>query len=336
MAEQFGYHTGDALESILADQEAKRRQTLIDTISAANVQSQISDRDENAATNQEYRRGLIADRKFKEGQATDEKNRLANTSGYYWDHAYDDPDPVIQNARVAIANDPKRAEQMEQVILNRQLILEAQKAKEKPLVPSRIVHYGKNVAEDVMAPAAFPFVGNQPVMVPQGDARELIHEAQPSQPSAANAAQLYQEDVPNDPKDPSKGTTRMSFWLKPGEMPSERNRVNGGILHKDRNEPQGKLDPNTLYGGKEYQQYQAALKGSGANAAASRSSARANFIRSIKDPLVIADLTAILQDKVGRAKPFEQLVQEGKLTGDESHLYKMKTILDAIPLNNRD
>lgn len=61
------------LQNILLEKRQAAHQALLDQIHARDVESQIRDRDENTKTNQEYRRGLIANR-----QALADQRRLAD------------------------------------------------------------------------------------------------------------------------------------------------------------------------------------------------------------------------------------------------------------------
>lgn len=56
------------LQEILTTKRLEARQAMLDNLNAQNVQSQIADRDKQAAVNEEYRKGLIDSRKTQELQ----------------------------------------------------------------------------------------------------------------------------------------------------------------------------------------------------------------------------------------------------------------------------
>lgn len=318
-----GSAVADTLQQILAQRRAEAHSNLMEEIAKQNSDSEAQYRLDQASTNKMYREGLVSDRKDKERERQQTESRLGEAAKFATSQLATETDPFMKSMWGYIAANPERSEQFLAQIMARK------EAQNKPLVPAYRLPYGKSQAEAVMVPGAPPLIGNQPLMVPQGDPRELIHDAQPNQPPSPGSSIGF--EVVND-----KG--EKNFFMVPAHQvgmptPPPGWKFTGMRVGVD-NPP--KLDLTSPYGAKEYQEYQAAIKGSGPNAAASRSSARANFIRSIRDPQVLSDINTILGDPIGRTKTYDELLKSGNLTGPPDYLEKMRVVLGAIPLNNRD
>lgn len=187
-----GSAVADTLQQILTKQESDKRQAVLDDVSARNVASQIRDRDDQAKTNQVYREGLIADRQDKASDRAASQGRLKALSDFASQQYPDDPDE--NNMWRAIEADPEKGMPMYQAWMTRKM---ENTGKVKPQVPAYHLPYGKSQAEPVMVPATPPLTGNQPLMVPQGDARELIHDAQPNNPPSPGATSLVEGTGPD-------------------------------------------------------------------------------------------------------------------------------------------
>lgn len=187
-----GSAVADTLQQILTKQESDKRQAILDDVSARNVASQVRDRDDQAATNKVYREGLISDRQDKATERQTTQAHLKALSDYA-SQQYPD-DPTENNMWRVIEADPERGMPMYQAWMAHKLTNDS---KVKPLVPARIIHYGKSNAETVMEDATPPLMGKQPVMVPQGDARELFHESQPNNPPSPGTVNLIEGTGPD-------------------------------------------------------------------------------------------------------------------------------------------
>ena len=222
-----GAAVADTLQSILANRRASERQVMIDQLSQKKVDADIATAQDNAATNKVYREGqaenLLSQKQARESAST----RLEALANYAKQQQSDDPN--INAMWGMIAADPSRGEQLAQALLSREM--------SKPkMVPGYSVD-----AKGKLIPMTTPMGLNEsgppaPYMVKEGTEPSPLHyPPNPSQPNAATATQLFQRNEP-DPTDPKK-TNQVSYWLKPGEMPNERNMIPGGVLNKDRNLP---------------------------------------------------------------------------------------------------
>lgn len=275
-----GSAVADTLQQILSKQQSDKRQAILDEVGARNVASEISARDDNAATNKANRESQAQTRAE---QTTDRANSQARLKDLkiFASQQYPD-DPIEANMWRAIEADPERGMPMYQAWMTHKLTNDS---KVKPLVPARIIHYGKSNAEPVMEPATPPLMGNQPVMVPQGDPRELLHEAQPNNPASPGAG--FPMEVVNDK------TGQKSFFIAPSHAAGMQVAPNGWHFTGMRS---GTENPNKppvqLYSQQSVNNLTSAVKANPRTAA----TAVHAFVGQLTDPGIKWDVQEFLND----------------------------------------
>lgn len=134
----------------------------------------------------------------------------------------------------ALRSDPKFATMspMEQWLALREALPKG----EAPPAPFKPPQSADDLGSDIFTQDRDGNVSDSGVWAPKG--AHVVTQPAPPQPTTANQPQLLQFSVP-DPTDPTK-TIMESHWLRPGEQPNDKNKINNGVLHKDRNIPVGK------------------------------------------------------------------------------------------------
>lgn len=126
-----GAMVANTLQGILAQRRAKTQQDLINKLTQDQQTAQITHLQNEDAYNRDAREALAESRRQTAADRKAHQEQMANNSGYAWDHAYDTEDPILQDAMIAKAQNPEKAESLDAIILNRRMALEAQKEKEQ-------------------------------------------------------------------------------------------------------------------------------------------------------------------------------------------------------------
>lgn len=325
-----GSAVASTIQDILETKRKESRQAMLDELQRQNVTSEMKTREDQAATNKEYREGLISDRKGKEADRNKTQQRFQALSDYASQQYPNDP-TENQMWRV-MEQDPERGEQLFATLMSKKLG-ETDKHPWEPVFHTD--RSGNTWDTGVTAPTGAHFT-NEPA---------------PQQPNASTLPSLYQIERPN-PADPAKPLT-VPMWLTPGQQieqgkplsrppvgPTQPGQAPVVPQVRKGNEPAPTAPkPTTAYNAQAYGMYQAALRSGSPNAAPARLSARQAFVNTITDPAVKQDIIQILQHPQLKKMTSDQLIQSGALTNTESdpqHREKVKAILDLIPMNNRD
>lgn len=119
-----GASVANTLQAILAQRRQQRQEELVNQISQQranteqqNVESEIQNRQDVAATNKAYREGLIADREDKANERQRDQDRLNSIAAYA--QTQHPEDQVEDQMWRIIEHDPNRYEQLSQAILTR-------------------------------------------------------------------------------------------------------------------------------------------------------------------------------------------------------------------------
>lgn len=341
------------LQNILAQKRLDAHQAMLDQLTQQDKQSQIADRDANTAYNKDRIASLAADREAQEqerrGSILSPGQSLVGSSLDYWkahNPSMIDPGQPAQPQfdYEGQPDTPATGETFHGMPkqLENKAKLDAQLAARK-----RLESLGPH-ASPVEKWAAFreaygaePPAGlldQEPKAKPWHEildwkgnstgnwAEEGTHiQPQPTNPPAAlNTPILHNLNTP-DPADPTKTITK-SYWLKPGEQPSDKNEIKGGTATTLAT-PKNKLDPNTLYDAKAYAAYKGTLQNTGKNSAQTRASALQNWLLTVKPVEVQKDVSDILKNPTLAVMPADSLATNGILTGSPEHIEKVKAVL---------
>lgn len=336
MAEQFGYNTGNVLESILASKRADKRQAMLDDLARQNVQSEMKAREEQADTNKMYRGGLIEDRQAKQQRAT----AFATAFRTFKDSPDYKAMPVEQQRAYDLAATLGADSPIAHELIGRMA-----------MPPKKEQPEGGNIFS--MDREGNPF--DTGVWMPKGST--LRQEPATPQPNAASLPQLWY-NMEQDPNDPKK-TVQVPYMMTATDFQSFLNKYKAehrppvgppqpGVTVPPVATPQARRGnlpvtpvqkPVVPYDKTAYNTYQAALRSASPNASPARVSARSAFLNTLTDPEVKKDVLAIIAHPRLKTMTSEQLIQTGVLQNtptDPNHIPKVKEILDLIPSNNRE
>jgi hypothetical protein len=339
-----GSAVSDALQQILAERRLDARQALLDSLHQQDVQSIIRDRDQNSRTNEEYRRGLIEQRKSLEAerQATANKTRLGevmpgpinnpNTLGFlntnFPDLVKNNPQPTLPPQEFTQGMLPPDA-QPENVFLGTPEYQVGQRNDQGLKDLSHNPDFDKmSPIEKFLAIRQYDPKGQIPqqLLMPTKDEQYVpILDWKGNDTGNWAPSNSIRLPEPQQTKQPNTGVTVLGPDMSPDGKPTGKTWVYEHSTGKEKlldthvaAKAAGK--PVDLYNRSAASAYVRSLRVKGPQGQRESQAAMQILINSITDPEVKADIVTITSDPKMRVAPLDQLVAHGWIEAPKTHI----------------
>jgi hypothetical protein len=193
-----GSAVADQLQDILTRKATEKRQAMLDDLNRRNIESEMSTREDNAATNSAYRQGLTEQHEARIGQINATTAENARRQAALKNFKIPDDVPLAVKAQLQLSQQTGDWEGLKEALrtLGQQ--------------PKSDTHQGGSIW--TMGPNG-PY--NTGEWMNPGD---QFHAPLPDRtPEASKVPQLITMDMPNDPNRPEAGTHKETRWVKPGQ-----------------------------------------------------------------------------------------------------------------------